>query len=306
MDLRQLQELKRNVPENRKRFIRIVRSQDADVDELLDALNEDVLSAVDDNSRGNKIQDKDSINLAIPVLFAVFYKDLIDLMKSTNRDVAELQGEDQLRQVSQKYARVPDAKEAIRMFENRVLNYTDDVERRLLFRDFPVGRTKLGAMIKTIQGQQLNVVRSILDVGIRDGKSAQQIADDIEDYIKPLADGRRISPFTWIRDKFGQAKVKMIEQGKIPAGSVSYNAFRIARTEINITYRQAVIELNRGRKWVKGYKWNLSPSHPQLDICDEWAGKVYENERDVPEGHPHCMCYVTTELLPAEELKKLL
>jgi hypothetical protein len=50
---------------------------------------------------------------------------------------------------------------------------------------------------------------------------------------------------------------------------------------------------------VEAVKVNLSPEHPEPDICDDWAnggngrGVYSVNEAEYPPYHPHCLCYVT-------------
>ena len=95
-------------------------------------------------------------------------------------------------------------------------------------------------------------------------------------------------------------------------GGVSYAAMRLARTEINNAFHATAIRSSVDMPWVQGYKWNLSGSHPRTDICNEMAEKdhagmgpgVYK-KRDVPgKPHPHCFCYVTTELMDDSEWER--
>jgi hypothetical protein len=85
-------------------------------------------------------------------------------------------------------------------------------------------------------------------------------------------------------------------------GGTSYAAFRLGRTEINNAHHSTTIRLTKDQPWVKGYKWNLSRSHPKPDICDALAfgssGRGYGpgeySVRDAPgKPHPQCFCYLT-------------
>jgi len=90
---------------------------------------------------------------------------------------------------------------------------------------------------------------------------------------------------------------------RTPYGTVgSYSARRLARTEITAAAGRAVVNANLANPWVAGTKWNLSPSHPKTDNCDNNAAGgengVYANDA-VPQypDHPHCLCYLTPEVV---------
>lgn len=300
MQLRQLQELKRNVPQYRKDFIRLVSRQDSELDAILDDLLDEIDTAIKDNSSGGKIQDQDRISFLLPAIFAVFALDLLNIMKDKNRDAADIQRDFTSEEVRKLYTGVPGFSNVFNKFTKMAENYVNNIPKNLPYRGFPNSSYTIGGAIKTVEKDSIKVVRSILSVGIREGKSAREIANDISMYVKPLPDGKKVSPFTWVRDFLGRPKI----QPNVPAGSVSFNAFRIARTEINNTYRSAVVDLHKDQPWLEGYIWNLSRSHPKIDICDEYAdGSPYKTPQSVPRAHPHCMCYITMSLLPAKEVK---
>lgn len=84
-------------------------------------------------------------------------------------------------------------------------------------------------------------------------------------------------------------------------GGVSYSAQRLSRTEINNAFHFSQIRHTREMPWVDGYKWNLSSSHPKLDICNTYAqhddnlGRGVFKKGDVPgKPHPNCFCFITT------------
>lgn len=95
-------------------------------------------------------------------------------------------------------------------------------------------------------------------------------------------------------------------------GGVSYAARRLARTEINNAYHAVIIVHNEDKPWVTGMKWNLSGSHPAVDICDEYARRNAHNKGvgvfprdDVPrKPHPQCLCFVTPVTLGEAEFIK--
>lgn len=98
---------------------------------------------------------------------------------------------------------------------------------------------------------------------------------------------------------------------------VSYEALRLARTEINNAYWDAHEMAAEQSPVVKGLKWNLSATHrarmPKGDICDEYAtqnkqglGRGVFKPGTVPRKHPNCLCYLTDELYSERELKRIM
>lgn len=115
-------------------------------------------------------------------------------------------------------------------------------------------------------------VLRMVNAGILAGKSAREIAADIEKYIKPTT----------------------------PGGS-SYAAMRLARTELQNAFHQAQIAAVLDSPGVIGVKWNLSGSHPEPDECNDFAeldkfglGMGIFEAKKVPDlPHPQCLCYLT-------------
>lgn len=76
----------------------------------------------------------------------------------------------------------------------------------------------------------------------------------------------------------------------------------VARTETARVFEAAFTESTREQPWVKGYRWNLSGSHPAPDICDLFANQAIDGlgpggyeASAVPStpAHPNCLCYLT-------------
>lgn len=288
----------------REDFIDLVIASDEKLDDKLDELVADLNDIVRRNSTSAGVKDKDALEGQSALALSGFYVVYRSLLKDSNKSSAIISANDELRNVEDHYGDVRQLAVLLSAFGREAEKYPEDVFKNILQRTWGDGVTT-EQRIKTIEKESINVVRNIVEVSIRDGASALQLAERIQDYVKPAEDGRRISPFTWYRERFG-AKVKKLERGEVPAGSVNYNAFRIARTEINRTYREAVGELQDGKIWVEGFDWNLSGAHPMKDICDDWAkASPYRHFSDLPKGHPNCLCYVTTRLLPVEKVLQL-
>jgi len=84
---------------------------------------------------------------------------------------------------------------------------------------------------------------------------------------------------------------------------VSYNALRLARTEIQKIHSLATDRMMAKQPWVQEEQIHLSAAHPETDICDDTAqggrdGKgIYSvGEIELP-LHPNCLCYKTAVLM---------
>lgn len=72
---------------------------------------------------------------------------------------------------------------------------------------------------------------------------------------------------------------------------LAYNALRMARNEIQIAHHRMADEIYSHAPWVEGVYVRLSPGHPEVDICDEYAngGPYRVGEVQLP-LHVQCMC----------------
>ena len=153
--------------------------------------------------------------------------------------------------------------------------------------------------------------RSILDVvfqGIENGMSAVELSKAVEHFL--LGRGP-----AWTTD------VKPSVTGR---GTVSYNALRLARTEINQAYHNMQKNLALDNPLLIGQKWNLSNSHPTdwppseaymgyAEICEYRAyadhsglGPGVYPPGEAPPDHPNGLCYLTSVWKPVEEILDLL
>jgi len=82
------------------------------------------------------------------------------------------------------------------------------------------------------------------------------------------------------------------------AGSGSYAARRLARTEITRAHGLSTIETAKRNPFTRGVRWMLSAGHKEADTCnryaehDEGLGRGVFSPRDVPSypQHPHELC----------------
>lgn len=113
-------------------------------------------------------------------------------------------------------------------------------------------------------------VDEVVNNGILLGQSAAEIAQSVSQYIDPNV-----------------------------VGGTSYNANRLARTELNNSYRTVSTQTYDASPYVDAVEWIVSGSHTDEDECDDLANAddyglgegVYPTDA-VPDGpHPNCFCY---------------
>lgn len=123
---------------------------------------------------------------------------------------------------------------------------------------------------------------ALVTEGIREGRSASAIARDLEQFLLP-----------------NRAKLRT----RKPYGrDASFDAMRLARTEISRAAAQAQRAAAMTNPFVTGIDWALSAQHPRVDICDRLATIGMSGERlrepypkeDAPlvskDSHPLCLC----------------
>ena len=154
-----------------------------------------------------------------------------------------------------------------------------------------------------------NEIEMALDLGIRSGKSADEMSRDVRSYLQyPDKLFRRV------RDEHGQLHLSKAAAAFHPSRGVyrsSYmNARRLAATETNIAYRTADHLRHQQLDFIVGIKICMSNNHnckgvpagTFFDICDELQGN-YPKDFKFTGWHPHCRCHVETILKTPAELQ---
>lgn len=139
-----------------------------------------------------------------------------------------------------------------------------------------------------------------LDLGIRSGRSADELSRDLRSYLQ-----HPDKLFRRVRNKHGQLVLSQRARAYHPGRGVyrsSYkNARRLTATETNIAYRTADYERWQQLDFVVGIEIKLSNNHPEPDICDDLKGR-YPKDFKFTGWHPHCRCHVETVLKTPDEL----
>lgn len=139
---------------------------------------------------------------------------------------------------------------------------------------------QLSDRVWNVAGQTRQQIDLYLEIAIREGRGALAMSRELEQFLRP----DRVNLKT-----------------KAPYGtSASYDAMRLARTEITRAHGQALQASAAMNPFVEGVKWNLSPSHPRTDRCDDRArgGPAKDGVYSLGEvprypDHPQCLCYLT-------------
>lgn len=118
---------------------------------------------------------------------------------------------------------------------------------------------------------------SIVAQGMVENKGLYEIASDLERYVNP--------------NKITMWNFKMTDGRKIFKKKVEYNAQRLARTLMQHSYQQGVIETTKDNPFVKKWVWVANGSRA-CPICKERDGAVYTDPEDIPMDHPNGMCVI--------------
>ncbi|MDB0602351.1 hypothetical protein PL373_14615 [Tenacibaculum maritimum] len=163
----------------------------------------------------------------------------------------------------------------------------------------------LSGRVWNLSNQTKSQLEYFIAEGLTDGRSAGDLAKDLQRYLKqPEKRFRRLrNPITGKLVLSNPAKNFHPGQGVYRS---SYkNALRLARNEINIAYRTSDFERRKQLPFVTGITVHLSNAHPRYDICDELVGD-YPKEFVFTGWHPNCLCYTTSKLLSKRDFIKQL
>lgn len=146
-------------------------------------------------------------------------------------------------------------------------------------------------------GQYREQMESALDVGLGEGRSAQQLARDVKQNLK---EPNRL--FRRVRDKRGNLVLSKAARAYHPGRGVYRssvkNAQRLTRSEINMAYRESDWRRWQSLDFVVGFEVVRSNHKPLFDceICSKLVGR-YPKTFKFKGWHPQCMCYAIPILM---------
>lgn len=189
--------------------------------------------------------------------------------------------------------------------EQSNLLFNRNNEALLAFQNRVSGGFTLSDRVWNLTTQTRGQMEAFLGEGLTEGRSAKNLAKDLKQYLKePDKQFRRVR-----NKQTGKLMLsnpaKNYHPGRGVYRSSFKNALRLSRNEINIAYRTADHERRQKLPFVVGVKVNLSPAHPEYDICDELQGEYPKNFLFTG-WHPNCLCFTTSKLLPRDQFKQYL
>ena len=152
------------------------------------------------------------------------------------------------------------------------------------------------------KGQFKEELEMSIDIGLLDGRSAAQMARDIKQY---LNEPKKL--FRRVRDARGELHLSKHAKAYTP-GQGQYrssfkNAFRLTRSQINMSYRSADLERWQQIDFIIGFEVKLSGAHLVFDICDVLKG-IYPKGFNFVGWHPACMCFMVPVMTSKEDFIK--
>lgn len=115
----------------------------------------------------------------------------------------------------------------------------------------------------------------IVAKGLTENKPIKDIADDLEKYVDPSAK----KPWDWSKVYPGTS------------AKVDYNAQRLARTMIQHSFQQSMVQSQRYNPFCSGIIWHSEMIEGRTcDLCEDRDGQVFP-VNDLPLDHPNGLCY---------------
>ncbi len=144
-------------------------------------------------------------------------------------------------------------------------------------------------------------INRVLMQGIQDQSSAWDIAKNLEQFLGAGQDCPRWTStrlYTLTKKDIASGDRRGLKTGEECKGQgVSYNALRLARTEMQFVHHLASDQVLAAQPWVMKEQIVLSPAHPVPDICDDVIAQGEGGQGIYPVGsvqlplHPNCLCF---------------
>ena len=160
------------------------------------------------------------------------------------------------------------------------------------FQQRKVGGMDLSERVWKYTQQYKEQIEAGLDVGLGEGRSAQQLSRDLRQNLK---DPNRL--FRRVRDKRGNLQLSKSAKAFHPGQGVyrsSYkNAMRLTRSEINMSYRESDHLRWQQLDFVLGFEVHRSNREPKCncELCERLVGR-YPKWFKFKGWHPQCLCEV--------------
>lgn len=123
-------------------------------------------------------------------------------------------------------------------------------------------------------------IQNIVAKGLAENKSIKSISDDLMKYVDPSAR----KPWDWSKVYPGTS------------AKVDYNAQRLARTMIQHSFQNSLVQSQKDNPFCKGIIWHsVFIEGRTCEICEARDGEVFDVSK-LPLDHPNGLCYFEPEL----------
>ena len=179
-----------------------------------------------------------------------------------------------------------------KLTKGQLKKYQDrNLDALQVFQQRKVGGMDLSERVWKYTQQYKEQIEAGLDVGLGEGRSSQQLSRDLRQNLK---DPNRL--FRRVRDKRGNLQLSKSAKAFHPGQGVyrsSYkNAMRLARSEINMSYRESDHLRWQQLDFVLGFEVHRSNREPKCncELCERLVGR-YPKWFKFKGWHPQCLCY---------------
>lgn len=138
-------------------------------------------------------------------------------------------------------------------------------------------------------------LQKIVEDGVARGLDSRKLARRVQQYLQPGV---------WTA-----MKAETRRNLRVPK-DVSYEAIRLARTEMNNAFHEGTVNAYRTIPSARGVYWRLSARHVLPDVCDDYAshnGNGFWPKGEEPaRPHPQCFCVILPAMEDPDEFKERL
>ncbi|KEH84588.1 hypothetical protein [Clostridium novyi] len=265
----------------RKKFLKLNKKQERELLRIYQELAKQLSSEIASCRTSSECKYLRNLNEIVQIYVSKLDGKLNDVIEGIIKSSSEIASSTSLAY----YESITDDIKLRSMFNKSVIKTSSNTVKKLVQGSYYEDGKTLDHRIWNITKKNANDIDTLIKVNISKGANARELAKQVDKYVNPL---KRTEAKTFVS---GMSK------------NVSYQAQRLARTSITHSFAETTIENAKNNPFNIGLKWNLSSSHPRHDICDDYAGKVFQPE-DAPLQHCNCLCYFTEENIPIEDAIK--
>jgi hypothetical protein len=169
---------------------------------------------------------------------------------------------------------------------------------------------QLSQRVWRLDHDSLNGIKQVIYNGAANGRSAWDMAKDLEQYLGFSQDCPRWTStrLRLTKKEIAAGDIRGLKSGEACQGQgVAYKALRLARNELQVIHALATDQMMAALPFVEKEQIFLSPSHPEDDECDQVIRDGEGGRGIYPKGtirlplHVHCLCNKVAVLLKPDD-----